>query len=269
MAVLSLYAALAGAQALAQEMPPIVRRMEVRPGGGGFAVEGFRATPPGQGRFVLTPGMPAEEVRRHVYSVAWDELQDETRLERAFLAARRQVLHGPKEAIELWLDRPEGRAAVIRYTVSPTRFSPTGLLRYLRVVMGSGQVMDQSDTHLEVLFSRENLPVRCLFEATLINARPPRWRLQYTLASVAVRRMVAVVHPPTSAPASQPAVPEAIGWQEPPAVPTPPPSSLQWKRLDDLWPPASAPPGLDWKQTPASRPSKHGPADEQLPEAAE
>jgi hypothetical protein len=128
-------------------------------------------------------------------------------------------------------------------------------------VMGKGEIVSDTGSHLEVLFRKAGEPTRCLLQATLLSASPPRWRLQYTLTSTLVQRAAAEpAAPPSSQPASQPTIQPPLQWQEPPAPPMPSGTGLQWKTLDDL--PSTREAELDWKQPPVASSVEDPPAEE-------
>jgi hypothetical protein len=175
-----LWIALIPAPTLAQA--PINRHLAVRRTDRGYMLVGYRAEVGSRDRFILEPGMSADEARAQLKSVRWDQFVDKLEDE-GVAAAGRRLWDGVLERVFVRLTRPGGKVDEVAYEKIPTRYSRDNLTRLTRAAYGPETVVvvDETD-HFDYRFVWRD-------DALIVDAQRPgpgtiAWRIRYYIMSL-------------------------------------------------------------------------------------
>lgn len=167
---------------------PIHRKFEVRQGGGGFVVYGFRAEKGSKNRFYLTPGMDAEAVRGQLRSVDWDSFSDRLSEKPPRATARRRHHAGDQEAVEVWLDEPDGTVWRVSYEVAPARYSRGNLERLFKSAFGKGRRLSGGDSAMSYEVGGKGKGRGLRMDARLVSSREESlWHLRYVFFDLTLK----------------------------------------------------------------------------------
>lgn len=182
----------------ADEPAAVNRRFEVHRQAEGFVLLGFRASIGQADRFVLRPGMPADQARLQMQSVGWRSsagLRDPESLE---MEANRVRFRDVSETIAVVLDPTGQFVQTVAYQWQPALFSHEGLLRYLRAAFDSGEMLINQPDRILVRYGPVAGQVLRV-EATRVSGPFISWRIVF--------RMDAAVTTPSSSGEAPPGEP--------------------------------------------------------------
>ena len=160
----------------AQDSAPLYGRLQAFRTNASYELRGYFGKDVGQPeRFVLTAGMSAQEARRQMLSVPWDESYGLSDPQALAVWGHRQ-LHNFSETITLALDPSGGAVQSVVYDRQPALYSRAGLLRALRAQFHEGSVVvDESDRMVIRYDPLNGQALRA--EADLLPGTQTHWRI--------------------------------------------------------------------------------------------